>query len=113
MNRLFFVVALNAALVASASAEPPAAPAPDAAKVEFFEKKVRPILAGHCYHCHAADTKPSANLRVDDRNGLLTGGNSGPAIVPGDPDKSLLLKKVTLKDEKKRMPLEGKYLSPI
>ncbi len=82
-----------------------------AARVAFFEKKVRPILADHCYACHSADTKPSGGLRVDDRNGLLTGGNTGPAIVAGDPAKSLLLKRVTQKDEKKRMPLEGKYLT--
>ena len=82
-----------------------------AARVEFFEKKVRPILADHCYACHSADTKPSGGLRVDDRNGLLTGGNTGPAIVAGDPAKSLLLKRVTQKEEKKRMPLEGKHLT--
>jgi hypothetical protein len=83
----------------------------DPAKVEFFEKKIRPILVDQCYHCHSADTKPAGNLRVDDRNGLLTGGNVGAAIVPGDPSKSLLLKRVTKKDEKRRMPLEGNRLS--
>jgi len=82
----------------------------DAARLEFFEKKIRPMLVSHCYTCHSADTKPSGNLRVDDRNGLLTGGNSGPAVVPGDPDKSLLLKRVTLK-EGKVMPAEGKRLT--
>jgi hypothetical protein len=83
----------------------------DPAKIEFFEKKIRPMLSDHCYHCHSADTKPSGNLRVDDRNGMLAGGNAGPAIVPGEPGKSLLLKRVTLKDEKRRMPLEGKHLN--
>jgi hypothetical protein len=83
----------------------------DPAKVEYFEKKVRPILTDHCYHCHSADTKPAGGLRVDDRNGLLTGGNKGPAVVPGDPGKSLLITRVTQKDEKKRMPLEGKHLT--
>jgi mono/diheme cytochrome c family protein len=83
---------------------------PDPAKVEFFEKKVRPILSGHCYACHSADTKPAGGLRVDDRNGLLTGGNTGPAVVPGQPEKSLLLKRVT-QDGKRRMPLEGERLT--
>ncbi len=83
----------------------------DPAKVEFFEKKIRPILTDHCYHCHSADTKPAGFLRVDDRNGLIVGGNTGAAIVPGDPGKSLLLKRVSLKDEKRRMPLEGKQLT--
>ncbi len=94
-------------LAGAASGEPTPT---DAAKVEFFEKKVRPIFADHCYHCHSADTKPAGNLRVDDRRGLLTGGNTGPAIVPGDPGKSLLLKRVA-PDAKKRMPIEGEHLT--
>ncbi len=90
-------------------AQPPARDA--AAQVEFFEKKIRPLLISNCYTCHSADTNSKGGLRVDDRNGLINGGNSGPAIVPGDPEKSLLLKKVTLKDEKRRMPAEGKALT--
>ncbi len=85
--------------------------ADEAARMDFFEKKVRPILVSHCYTCHSADTKPSGGLRVDDRNGLLTGGNTGPAIVTGDPAQSLLLRRVTQKNAKRRMPLEGKALS--
>jgi Planctomycete cytochrome C len=46
---------------------------PEPAQLEFFEKKVRPILANHCYNCHSADTKPAGGLRVDDRVGLVTG----------------------------------------
>ena len=80
----------------AASGDPP--PRDDAAAVEFFEKKVRPILVDHCYACHSADTKPAGGLRVDDRNGLLAGGNTGPAVVPGDPDESLLLRRVTHTD---------------
>src|SRR6516162_5465734 len=82
-----------------------------AARVEFFEKKVRPILVGHCYTCHSADTRPAGGLRVDDRNGLLSGGNTGPAVVPGDPARSLLVQRVTHKDPKKRMPQEGQPLN--
>jgi hypothetical protein len=96
--------------VASGQATPKLDPT-DPAKVEFFEKKIRPILADNCYHCHSADTKPAGSLRVDDRNGLLTGGNAGAAVVPGDPGKSLLLKRVTQKEEKRRMPLEGNRLT--
>ena len=59
--------------------------------VQFFEKKVRPVLVNRCYACHSAATKPAGGLRVDDRNGLLNGGDSGPAVVPGDPEGSLLL----------------------
>jgi Protein of unknown function (DUF1553)/Protein of unknown function (DUF1549)/Planctomycete cytochrome C len=83
----------------------------DAAKVDFFEKKVRPVLVNQCYGCHSADTKPAGGLRVDDRKGLLTGGNAGPAIVPGKPKESLLLRRVTQKDAKRRMPLEGTHLT--
>ncbi len=83
---------------------------PDPAKVEFFEKKIRPILAGHCYACHSADTKPAGGLRVDDRNGMIVGGNTGPSIVPGKPEESRLLKRVT-QEGKRKMPLEGEHLS--
>jgi cytochrome c553 len=80
---------------------------PSDARVEFFEKKVRPILIGHCYTCHSADTNAKGGLRVDDRNGLLAGGNTGPAVVPGDPTKSRLIQRVTHKDAKRRMPQEA------
>src|SRR5437016_6955928 len=84
---------------------------PDPAKVAFFEKKIRPMLVNHCFICHSADTNSKGGLRVDDLNGLLRGGATGPAIVPGQPEKSNLLKRVTLKDEKKRMPIEGTHLT--
>ena len=65
------------------------------AGLEHFEKKIRPLLAANCYACHSAEA-PSvfANLRLDSRDGLLRGGDSGPAIVPGDPAGSLLLRAV-------------------
>jgi cytochrome c553 len=84
---------------------------PERASVEFFEKKIRPILVGNCQGCHGAETNSKGGLRVDDRNGLLIGGNNGPAIIPGDPAKSLLIRRVTLKDVKRRMPLEGNELT--
>ena len=95
---------LSSALVpAQAIAKPPArhhaakndVNANDAAAVEFFEKKVRPLLVDNCYTCHSADTNSHGGLRVDDRNGLLTGGSRGPAVVPGKPDESLLIQAVT------------------
>jgi cytochrome c553 len=101
-----------AALVAApglARADQP--PDPDPAKLEFFEKKIRPILANHCAACHSADTNAKGGLRIDDRNGLLRGGNTGPAAVPGEPEKSLLLRRVTLTDAKKRMPQEAPPLT--
>ena len=58
-------------------------------QVQFFKEKVRPILTQSCYPCHA--DAAMGQLRVDSREGLLTGGRRGPAIVPGDPGKSLLI----------------------
>ena len=87
------------------------APRDDAA-VEFFESKVRPILVGNCYACHSADTKPAGGLRVDDRKGLLEGGDTGPGVVPHDPEKSLILRRIKQADAKRRMPREAEALSP-
>ena len=61
-------------------------------KIEFFESKIRPVLVQHCYECHAADSKMlRGGLLVDSRQGLLEGGESGPAVVPGEPEESLLI----------------------
>ena len=59
------------------------------AGLEHFEKRVRPLLAENCYACHSAEA-PSvfADLRLDSRAGVLRGGDSGPAVVPGDPGGS-------------------------
>ena len=84
------------------AADPPSTPAPGA--VEFFEKKVRPILVESCYNCHSANTNAKGDLRVDDRNGLITGGNNGPAVVPGKPDESLLIQAVLHADGVPKMP---------
>ncbi len=81
-----------------------APPRHDAAAVEFFEKKVRPVLVGNCYTCHSADTNSKGGLRTDDRNGLIQGGNSGPAVVPGEPDESLLLLAVRHEQGARRCP---------
>ena len=73
---------------------------------EFFETKIRPVLASNCYSCHS-DSK-LGGLRVDSREALLQGGKSGAAIVPGDPDKSLLIKAVRQTEAKLKMPMGGK-----
>ena len=58
---------------------------------DFFEKKIRPILVEHCYKCHSTRSKRlKADLRLDSREGLVKGGDSGPAIVVGKPDESSL-----------------------
>jgi hypothetical protein len=76
----------------------------EAARIEFFEKKVRPVLVKNCYNCHSASTNSKGGLRVDDRNGLLQGGSSGPAVVPGKPEKSLLIQAVTHSGDISSMP---------
>ena len=86
--------------------------AAEAEGVEFFEKKVRPILVDNCYKCHSREAeKLKGNLLLDTRDGLLKGGDTGPSIVPGQPDKSLLIKAVRYTDEDLQMPPKGKKLT--
>jgi len=73
---------------------------------EFFEKRVRPILAEHCLGCHGAE-KQKSGLRLDGRDSMLRGGDSGPALVPGDAGASLLIQKITAADPAERMPPSG------
>ncbi|HTM48700.1 MAG TPA: PSD1 and planctomycete cytochrome C domain-containing protein [Bryobacteraceae bacterium] len=78
---------------------------------DFFEKKIRPVLAESCYGCHSAASKPpQGGLQVDSRDGLRRGGGSGPAVVPKDPSKSLLLAALKQSGALKMPP--GKPLSP-
>ena len=76
---------------------------------EFFETKVRPVLVEHCYRCHSAQAKKlRGGLRLDSREGMLAGGDSGPALVPGQPDKSRLVEAVAYKNVELQMPPRGK-----
>ncbi|MEO8352228.1 MAG: c-type cytochrome domain-containing protein, partial [Chthoniobacteraceae bacterium] len=76
--------------------------------IEFFEKKVRPLLAERCFKCHSADEKVKGGLRLDFRDGWAKGGDSGPAIVAGKPDESLLIEAVRYRDEDFAMPPKRK-----
>src|SRR5258708_4425255 len=79
-----------------------------AANDEFFEKKIRPVLAEKCYACHSSSLKsPMAALVLDTKTGPRQGGASGPAIVPGKPVESLLLKALHY-ESKTKMPPAGK-----
>jgi hypothetical protein len=71
--------------------------------IEFFEKKIRPILSDRCYRCHSGD-KVKADLYLDSRDGMLKGGESGPAVVPGEPEKSLLIHAIRHGDDDLDMP---------
>ncbi|MDQ2901072.1 MAG: PSD1 and planctomycete cytochrome C domain-containing protein, partial [Acidobacteriota bacterium] len=74
--------------------------------VDFFESRIRPILARNCYACHTGSHM--GGLRLDSREHLVKGGNDGPAILPGDPDKSLLIQAVRQTHSRFKMPPDGK-----
>lgn len=78
---------------------------PTKESVQFFKDRVRPILTQNCYPCHT--DAAMGHLRVDSREGLLTGGSRGPAIVPGEPEKSLLIEAVRQTGALK-MPMNGR-----
>ena len=77
--------------------------------IAFFESRIRPLLVQHCYECHRADSKEiGGELLVDSRQGIRQGGGTGPAVVPGDLAKSLLIQAVSYQDKDLQMPPEGK-----
>src|SRR5579875_2699537 len=78
-------VAISLGLLPALRAE-----SPSAADVDFFEKQVRPLLVEHCFKCHG-NGKTKGGLTLATRAGILKGGASGPAVVPGDAAKSLLI----------------------
>lgn len=82
--------------------------APNETGIAFFETKIRPLLAGHCLECHSTAKKTRGGLNLDSRQGWVTGGDSGPAVIPGDPDASLLIKAVRYHDLTLQMPEDGK-----
>src|SRR5262245_40528979 len=87
-------------VLALAAAAPAPAEKPSAQAVEHFEKHVRPVLVEKCVSCHGPD-KHRGGLRLDSRKAALEGGDSGPAVVAGQPEKSLLIKAVRRQGELK------------
>lgn len=81
----------------------------------YFESRIRPVLVKHCYECHSADAKTAeANFRVDSRDGLRQGGESGPAIVAGKPDESRLILALRYTgSEISEMPPSGKLAPEV
>ena len=81
------------------------------ADLAFFESKIRPVLIEHCYSCHSQDAqkknKLKAGLFLDSRAGLLRGGENGPAVVPGMPEKSLLIRSLRHLQNAPQMPPDG------
>ena len=91
------------------------APAPasiSAADLQFFETRVRPILVDRCYKCHSHDAdKIKGGLMLDTREGMLHGGDTGPAIAPGKPEDSRLVDAISYKDADLQMPPKGERLT--
>lgn len=82
-----------------------AEPKPDAAGLQFFESKIRPVLVDKCYECHSAQAKKvKGELWLDTRAGIRKGGENGPAVVPGDLEKSLMVKAIHYADKDTAMP---------
>ena len=101
---LFTTLLLGFCVMSARGAEP------DAAGIEFFEASIRPLLVAQCYECHAAD-ESNGGLRLDCREFVLKGGDTGPALHPGEPDKSLLIEAVRYKNADLQMPPKN-ALSP-
>jgi hypothetical protein len=100
MKRLIFLLTTLAARAAELPAD----------QVTFFENNIRPVLASACYDCHGA-VRQKSGLRVDWREGLLKGGQRGPALVPGDPDKSLLIQAIAHSHPELKMPKDAAALN--
>jgi hypothetical protein len=102
--RILLILILLEMCAAAQSADP------NRKGLDFFEAKIRPMLVKHCYECHSAGAagkkKLKGKLLLDSRDGSRKGGESGPAVVPGKPDESLLIS--ALKQDSFKMPPKGK-----
>jgi uncharacterized protein (DUF2267 family) len=88
------------------------AAADDPKGLDFFEKRIRPVLVEHCYECHSADSKKlGGNLRLDIRDGWVKGGESGPALIVGEAKKSLLIQ--AIKHDGLEMPPKNKLPAEV
>ncbi len=112
MRRLVVVIVLSflCAPVVSLAAER------DQAGMEFFEKKIRPVLIQHCYRCHSQKALKRKRLKggllLDSKAGLLKGGDSGPSIIPGKVKESLLIKALHFQNDLE-MPPRGKLPAKV
>ena len=103
--------ALLAAALFPTVASHAAAPQPSAADLAFYEQTVKPILAGACFECHSHEAKKfKGGLALDSTAAILKGGDTGPAVLPGDVEKSLLIKAIRYTDADLQMPPKNKKL---
>ena len=107
MKKRFIISSLFALLHLCVKAEP----RPTPQQIEFFESKIRPILAQDCYECHSTATKKKGGLVLDSRAGWQAGGESGDVIKPGDPGASLLIRSIRHEHDDLKMPKAGAKLS--
>lgn len=102
---ILLVASFNIAIADEAG--DPAPNKPNAAQLQFFEERIRPVLVEHCYSCHSAEAKDvRGGLLLDSRDAILLGGDSGPALVAGKPESSLLLE--AMRHESLEMPPDRK-----
>jgi len=102
------------AIALLAALSPMRVAADPAESIAFFERKIRPVLVDKCYSCHAADAKKiKGGLLLDTRAGMRTGGDTGPAVVPGDEAKSLLLAAIRYADRDLEMPPKEKLPAAV
>ena len=83
------------------------------AQLDFFEKKIRPVLVNNCYECHSHGKKIKGGLRVDTKDAIRLGGDTGPAIVPKDVKDSLLIEAIRWTDEDLQMPPKKKLSESV
>jgi Protein of unknown function (DUF1553)/Protein of unknown function (DUF1549)/Planctomycete cytochrome C len=104
-------IAVCATAVSSRAAET------DTAGLDFFEKKIRPVLIDMCYECHSVKANEEGDLKggllVDSREGLLGGGDTGAAVTPGDLDDSLLIEAIRYGEDAYQMPPDGKLSDEV
>src|SRR5580698_4966841 len=98
------------------SVSPALAADPDPKGIEFFENKIRPVLVEHCYDCHSTAAQEKKKLKggllLDSKEGVLAGGDTGPAIVPGKAKESLLIQSLHY-DGDLKMPRKGKLSASV
>lgn len=114
MKHRLFLGALAAILIGSlARAQEPAQAAPtfSAEDIEFFEKRVRPVLAANCFECHSK-LQQKAELRLDSREFVLRGSDAGAVVVLGKPDESRLIEAISYKNVDLQMPPRGRLPEP-
>lgn len=107
MRRRGFLTMVLAGLACATAYSQAGEPAPSAEQVRFFETSIRPLFVEHCFKCHGPN-KQKGDLRLDTRESILKGGLSGPAVTPGRPERSLLIKAISHRDDELKMPPKAK-----